>query len=67
MERFKVPADERFLLGAGPALELGLATAGRGEGPEDLDPQDIHRRIQRGSPTGLAGEVIGETLVEICG
>jgi hypothetical protein len=45
-KRFGIANDQRFLLGAGPALELGFALAGFGKTPEDFDAQQSNRRIE---------------------
>jgi|GEM_PF-2105274 len=60
-----VALNQRLLLGPGPALELCFARARGGKGGKYFNAKDCCRRIQRGSPAGLAGSMVLESLFEI--
>ncbi len=67
-ERFEgveITADQRLLLGPGPAFELGFAVAGEREGIEGFDSKQGDGRIERGCSAGLAGGVVFQPLVQI--
>jgi len=52
---------------AGPALELGFATAGTRERGEDLDPEHRYWRIKQGGPASRPRGMILKSLLEVGG
>ncbi len=60
-----VTPAEGFFLGAGPALELGFAVPGLGEGVEGFDAKQSDRQIECGRAACLTRLVILQSLLQI--
>ena len=61
----EVAPQQRLLLGAGPAFELGFTATSGGKGRIGFEPQKGNRRVQPRRSTGLSGCVSVEPLLQI--
>lgn len=64
-ERREFAGDQRFLLDAGPVLELGFALPGSGKRCIRFDPEQGDRRVKSGGPAGATGGVVVQSLLQI--